>query len=144
VKSLEQQLLEKEQELQKLRKTAVAAALTQELRESGLPDFAQAHVLKRFQATGRTEGVKEAIAEEAEYLRKLGANKRAAAPSGGKPATVDLVESYKLLGLSQKEAAIAAGVEHAVADIQESRQKLADAARLLGLSDREADLFSRM
>jgi hypothetical protein len=54
---------------------------------------------------------------------------------------VQLVESYRRLGLSEKEAVIAASVESAVEDITKSRRQLRDAAKLLGMSDTEAELL---
>jgi ABC-type proline/glycine betaine transport system permease subunit len=46
------------------------------------------------------------------------------------------------MGLTLKEAQVAAGVETTVVEMQESRRKLYDAAKGLGLTDAQADAFS--
>ena len=97
MKSLEQQLQEKDRELRELRKTT----------------------------------------------KQGGASRRTVLNESG-PTDAKMVETYRLLGLSEKEAAIAANIQHTVGTIQESRQRLADAAKLLGMSEAEADLFSRI
>ena len=152
MKSLEQQLMEKDEEIrmlrQKLGKSAVATALAQELSESGLPEVAQARIRKRFETTGKADGIKAAIAEEQEYVREARKairkqiNASGAASSGAAPR-VDLVDCYKAMGLSEKEARLAAGVESAVENITEARRELRNAAKSLGLNDAEADAFSR-
>lgn len=139
MKSLEQQLAEKDQEIRELRKTVI----TQELSESGLPEAAQARVRKRLRGSETAAEIKNAIAEEATYLRAVRASKKTT-PKETDQATVELVESYKRMGLSEKEARIAAGVESAVEDISESRRSLREAFKFLGMSDTEADAASRL
>lgn len=139
MKSLEQQLAEKDAEIRELRKSVI----TQQLSESGLPEAAQARVRKRLHGSETTNEIKNAIAEEANYLRAVRASKKPAQKETDQ-ATVELVESYKRMGLSEKEARIAAGVESSVENISESRRALRESAKLLGLTDSEADAFSRM
>ena len=55
---------------------------------------------------------------------------------------LSLVECYQTMGLTLKEAQVAAGVETTVVEMQESRRKLYDAAKGLGLTDAQADAFS--
>jgi hypothetical protein len=138
MRSLEQQLHEQDQELRELRKrvgkSGATTSLVRELSESGLPDAAIARLRKKLPATASASAIKAAIAEEKNYVRGVLKSGR----------SLELVDSYKSLGLSEKEAKIAAGVESAVENISESRQKLANAAKLLGLSDAESDVFSRI
>jgi hypothetical protein len=60
----------------------------------------------------------------------------------GTPNTVDLVESYKDLGLSHQEAVSAAGVESAVINLTNAQRQLIESAQRAGLSDAEATLFA--
>ncbi|MGD1214307.1 MAG: hypothetical protein ABR861_04895 [Terriglobales bacterium] len=138
MKSLEQQLHEQDQELRELRKRVgkpgATTNLAQELSESRLPEAAQARLRKRLPATATKDVIRRAISEERELVRQI-----------RMPANQDrLVESYKAIGLSEKEAKIAARVESAVKDVTESQSKLANAARLLGLSEKEAAVFARI
>lgn len=138
MKSLERQLQEQATEISELRKrlgkTGTATTLVQELSESGLPQAAQSRLQKRLPATATKEVIKRAIAEERELVRQI--------RTPGNQAR--LAESYRLLGLSDKESGIAAGVEVAVKNITESRQKLANAALLLGMTEAQADIFSKI
>ena len=141
MKSLEQQLLEKENELRDLRKAVGKAGLVQQLSESGLPAPAQARLRKRFEAAGNIDGLKTAITEEKEYLRKVNASPRRVEQQQD-TSQRSLVECYQAFGLTEKEAKIAAGVEGAIGEIKESEQRLYDAAKAMGLSDAEAKAFS--
>lgn len=141
MKSIEQQLHEKEQELSELRKTLSRTALTQELRESGLPEAAQNRLRKRFKGSETAGEIKALIDGEKDYIRQVrssGWSRKAASEA------VDLVESYRRLGLSAKEAAIASGVEAEVENISESRIRLRDAFKLLGMSEEQADAASQI
>ena len=146
MKSLEQQLKEKDDELRELRQkvsgSTVSTYLTQELSESGLPEVARARIRKQFQTATKTDGIKEAIAEERDYVRqaRAGASRRSA-QSDNSPRTVDLVDCYRQFGLSKKEAELAAGVEDSVKNLNESEEKLFDAAKGMGLSELEAEWF---
>jgi hypothetical protein len=145
-KSLEQTLHEQDTELRELRKrvgktgasTNRSMLLSKELVESGLPDASQARLRKQLPATAGKDEINAAIATEREFVRKV----RAGTNQGDQSAR--LVESYKLLGLSEKEAGIAANLEIAVKGITESRQTLANAAKALGMSDAEAKIFSQI
>jgi hypothetical protein len=147
MKSVETQLAEKESELRELRKTTIRL----ELKESGLPPFAQTRLMKRFESESPNTGdVKKAIAEEQEYLRAVGW-KRPRGSSGGTAEVSEsdeqknrLVECYKAMGLSEREAQLAAGVEDAVAAIQESEKGLYSAAKSMGMSDSEAKIFTEL
>jgi hypothetical protein len=145
VKSLERTLQEQDIELRELRKrvgkTGASTNLAQELSESGLPDAAQARVRKLLPASAGKDAIKQAIAQEREYVRKVRTGARA--QNQGERAS-RLAESYKLMGLSEKEANLAAGVEVSVSNISEARQKLANAAKLLGMTDAEASVFSQI
>jgi hypothetical protein len=144
VKSLERQLQEKDQELRDLRNkggnTGGQKKSRQLISESGLPEPSQVRLRKRFQESENPDVVKRAIAEEQAFVRKV----RAGAGGQNQSDQARMVESFKLMGLSEKEAGIAAGVEVAVKDISESRQSLANAAKALGMSDAEAKLFSQI
>jgi hypothetical protein len=140
MKSLEQTLHEQDTELRELRKKvgktgAATNAVQQLISESALPAAAQVRLLKRLPATASKDVVKAAIATEGDYVRKL---------TGAQRDLCGLVESYRLIGLSEKEANLAAGVEVAVKDISESRQRLANAAKKMGMSDSEAAIFSQI
>ena len=140
MKSLERQLLEKDTELRELRKNAgktkpgASANVAQLLAESGLPEPAIARLRKKLPATEKADVIRLAISEERTYVRDVRTSVNGVA----------LVESYKLLGLNEREAGIAAGVEVAVKNIDESRSRLADAAKRLGLSEKEAAIFSQI
>ena len=145
MKSLEQQLTEQATEIRELRKragtgTGKDATITQLLSESGLPEAAQARIRKRLPAA-KIEEIREAIISEKDYIRKVRAS---ASRKATQEASTGLADAYRGLGLSTREAEIAAGVEAAVEQITESRQELISAAKLLGLSDKEAEVFSRI
>ena len=133
VKSLEQQLQEVTAENTNLKtriaaaektaaKTAVAAELTKQLSESKLPEIAQARIRKQFAEAEKADGIKEAIAEEQEYVKKLGS----AAPGKKNLGTADngttreadssnqkpnLEEAFALLpGMSKDNAKVAASL----------------------------------
>ncbi len=131
VKTLEQQLQESQAdnarlktELQESKKTAAKAAATAELTklltESKMPALAQERIRKQFADADKTVGMKEAIVAEQEYIKHLGGN-------GSKQATTknmgandnginesssqqkpNLTEAWRLLGLNEKEATLAA------------------------------------
>lgn len=153
-KSLEQTLHEQDTELRELRKKvgktgqlpeserlarqALQRTLGQQLSESGLPEATQARLRGRLGATSTNDEIKAAIVEEREYMQKIRAQPRILNLTESR-----LFESYKLIGLSEKEAGIAAGIDVAVSNISEARQKLANAAKLLGMTDAEASVFSQ-
>lgn len=101
-------------------KVAIGALLT----ESKLPAKAQERLAKQFAEALNADGVKEAIEAEREYIKALGGTATPAAGSGvrnmgtassvnegatdGTEKKVNLVESFKLMGLSEEEAKIAA------------------------------------
>jgi hypothetical protein len=143
MKSLEQQLTEMDAENRELRRTAgkscTSTTVTQLLSDSGLPPASQARLRKRIALNEKADVVQAAIAAEKKYIRELGQG------DGRQNQGADsarLCESYRALGLSEKESRIAAGVETAVGNVSEARQKLADAAKLLGLSDAQGAHFS--
>jgi hypothetical protein len=149
MKSLEQQLLEKENEIRDLRKTAGKAALVQQLSESGLPAAAQARLRKRLESAQNLDGLGAAITDEREYIRQVRkANARSQDGRSTETQESDagkrsLFDGYRAaFGLSEKEARLAAGIENAVDEINESQQKLYDAAKAMGLSDAEAKAVS--
>lgn len=101
------------------KKATAAIELTKLLSESGLPTKAQERLRKQFAEAVEVTGMKEAIDEEKEYIKSF----------TGKPAVVknmgtenngtqesdngdgkkpNLVESFQLLGMSEKEAQLAA------------------------------------
>jgi DNA-directed RNA polymerase specialized sigma24 family protein len=145
MKSLEQQLVEKQREIDELRGTGgrsgVSGNLTRLLSESGLPEAAQSRLRKRLRATEKADVIKAAITEEKHYVLGVRSSASRQKQDG---RSLELVESYRSLGLSEKEAKIAARVESAVENISESRQKLANAAKLLGLSDAECAEFANI
>src|SRR5579862_2384195 len=61
-------------------KATVAAELTKQLTESKLPEISQARIRKQFTEADKADGIKEAIAEEVEYLKKVGATTKTPAP----------------------------------------------------------------
>lgn len=128
MKTLEQQLQEantenaalktKVAESEKASKKAVASAeLTKLLSESKLPEIAQKKLRERFAEAVVIDGMKEAIELEREYIKSVGGTAQVknmgekengteeSASDGKKP---NLVEAFKLLGMNEKEAAIAA------------------------------------
>ena len=101
-------------------KVAIASELATLLTESKLPDISQARIRKQFAEAEVIDGIKEAIAEEAAYVKHLGvarpAPKNLGASDNGNtrerevqevtPET--MAEAFSLLpGLSEKEAALA-------------------------------------
>jgi len=109
-----------EAETQGLKATA-ASELNKLLSESKLPEAAQNKIKKQFAEATKVEGMKEAITEEAEYLKTLGAptktSKNLGASQNGTDATeaaaetqASLVKGYQLMGLSEADAKVAAGV----------------------------------
>jgi hypothetical protein len=145
MKSLEQQLTEQATEIRELRKkagtgTGKDATITQLLSESGLPDAAQARIRKRLPA-GKIEEIREAIRSEKDYVRNV---RTSLSEKATQKAGAELADAYLAMGLSPREAAIAAGVESAVQSISESRKQLIEAGKLLGLNEREAEAFSQI
>jgi hypothetical protein len=144
VKSLEQQLVEKDLELRELRakagKPGVKKNSRQLISESGLPEPSQVRLRKRFQESDNPDVVKRAIAEEKAFVQKV----RTGAGGQNQGDQASLVESYKLMGLSEKQAELAAGIETDVKNVTESRQSLAKAAKRLGMTEREAEIFSKI
>lgn len=146
MKSIEQQLTEKEAELQQLRKSAGAGTIKQKLSESGLPPIAKDRLRKRFEKAGTVEGLDRAITEERDYVRQVRAQngRRGNIPleESGSSMEDRLVEGYKAIGLSDAEARVAAGIEGAVHTMKESETKLYGAAKAMGMTDAEAKLFA--
>ncbi len=142
MKSLEMQLHEQAEEIRQLRGAGGKSTVAQLLYDSGLPPVSQARLRKSIPITEKADIsiVKAAITKEKEYIRKLGYQ---GTQNQGADST-RLVESYVALGLNEKEAKIAAGVEAAVGDVSEARQRLQNAGKLLGLSDAQARVFSEI
>jgi hypothetical protein len=103
----------------KTKKSETATTLDGMLKESNLPDQSKDRLKKRFAEALTTDGMKEAIADEKEYLKQLGVKEVAPAVTkvtklgesttgDGGEKKVDLTESFKRLGLSDEEAKIAA------------------------------------
>lgn len=112
-------------------KTAAASKLSELLEISKLPDVAKTKLRKQFAEAETTDGMQEAIAAEADYLkavtptnggagiRRMGATHNvteAAAGSEDEARTPEetktkLKESFMRQGLSEKEAKIAAGIK---------------------------------
>lgn len=104
------------------KKAAASAELTKLLTESKLPEAAQTRVKKQFAEALSTDGMKEAIELEKEYIKSLtsgagvrhmGASSNGTQESdktGSEDAAKLLVESYQAAGLSEKESKLAAGV----------------------------------
>lgn len=139
MKSVEQQLQESQTQLATLTKentelktkfaeaqkatakATVAAELTKQLTESKLPQISQDRIRKQFAEADKVDGIKEAIAEEVEYLKKVGATNRAPAPKNMGAAAngtaqesedkkkPNLEEAFALLpGMSKDDAKLAA------------------------------------
>jgi hypothetical protein len=147
MKSLEQQLSEQDQELRELRKRVGKAALptnlTRQLSESGLPDVSQSRLRKRLRGSESASEIKAAIAEERTLVRSV----RTRNQGGHVLDLVEadrLVEGYRRIGLNEREARIAANVEEAVKGVQQNQAKLANAAKLLGMSDAECAVFAKI
>jgi hypothetical protein len=120
VKSLEQQLHEKDEELRELRKTSgkktdIGTRLIKELSESGLPATAQTRLRKRFEASGRIDGIKEAIAEEKSYVRQVRASASGEKQGSRRRGDVggDLPMCLGKLCVSRSGADVAAAIETA-------------------------------
>jgi len=145
MKSLEQQLNEQAAEIRELRKiTGKKVATTnvaRELSESGLPDISQSRLRKRLRGSESASEIKAAIAQERALVRSV-------RNQGGHVLDLvegdRLVEGYRRIGLNEREARIAANVEEAVKGVQQNQAKLANAAKLLGMSDAEALVFSKI
>jgi hypothetical protein len=149
MKSLETQLHEAQQEIRKLQGKDSLNTVAKKLAESGLPKIAQERLAKRLQSAGIIEerDIQKAIAEEHDYVRQVqkASGKKTTRTSESNAQTSDelsLVECYQTMGLTLKEAQVAAGVETTVVELKESRKKLHDAGKSLGLTDAEADAFS--
>jgi hypothetical protein len=148
MKSIETQLVEKERELSALRKAANKTTLRLDLSESGLPAAAQTRIQKRFESAESLGDLKKAITEEHEYIRQARkANARSSSARLGELSeshqrSASLVEGYRAMGLSEKEAKLAAGMEDAVEDMKESQERLYNSAKSMGMSDAEAKAFS--
>jgi hypothetical protein len=84
------------------------------------------------------------VEKEAELvrLREIVKGQEENGSGKGNANTVDLVESYKGLGLSHQEAVNAAGVESAVVNLTKAQRQLIESAQRAGLSDAEAALFA--
>ena len=101
-------------------KATVAAELTKQLKESKLPEISQARISKQFAEAEKVDGIKEAITEELEYVKKLGGNRApsqkslGAADNGPTQESEDkkkpnLEEAFKLMpGMSDTDAKVAA------------------------------------
>lgn len=102
-------------------KTASAGELAKLLSESKLPTVSQDRIKKQFADATKVEGMKEAIDAEVEYVKSLGVQKTTKNLGAGAndenteadktKRQANLVESYKLLGMSEAKAKLAAGVE---------------------------------
>jgi hypothetical protein len=105
-------------------KATVAAELAKLLTESKLPAVSQERIRKQFAEAVKTDGIAQAIKEEQDYLKQVGAGAKAAptpknlgaadngttreADAGQKP---NLEEAFKLMpGMSEKEAKLAAAL----------------------------------
>jgi hypothetical protein len=129
VKTLEQQLQEAQTENKQLkakieatekdgRKQVAAAELSKLLTESKLPDVAAKRIQKQFAEAENTDGMKEAIDAESEYIKSISPVKKnlGVAENGNTEESEagktkpNLVESFKALGLTEEEAKIAAKV----------------------------------
>jgi hypothetical protein len=132
VKSLEQQLHEQAEEIRQLRGSGgrSTTAAQKLISDSGLSPDSKARLRKRIPLNEKADVVEAAITAERDVVKAAIAK------------TASLYESYISLGLSEKEAKIAAGVETAVTSVTEARQQLSDAGKLLGLSDAQAAHFS--
>lgn len=106
------------------KKATAGAELSKLLTESGLPVKAQDRIRKQFAEAVEVTGMKEAIAEEKEYIKSFGSaqtiRNMGAGDNGqehnesdngaGSEKKVNLEEAFNLLpGLSKEEAKIAAG-----------------------------------
>jgi hypothetical protein len=144
MKSLEHQLTEMQTEVLELRRAAGKSGSSTSvtlISDSGLPPASQARLRKRIPLNEKADVVKAAITEEREYVRSLGVQGK---QDQGGADNARLVESYVFLGLTEKEAKIAAGVEVAVTNVSEARQRLANASKLLGLTDAQAAAFAEI
>jgi hypothetical protein len=104
-------------------KVAAQSELTKMLSESKLPEISQARIRKQFAEAESTDGIKEAITEEAAYVKQLGTNR---------PAP-------KNLGASDN------GHTHERETVEVSQKDMAEAFKLLpGLSDAEATLAGKL
>lgn len=139
MKSVEQQLSESQTQLATLTKentelktkftaaekatakATVSAELTKQLSESKLPEISQARIRKQFAEAEKVDGIKEAITEEQDYVKKLGGarsttkNLGAAAngttKEGEEVKKPNLEEAFALLpGMSKDDAKVAASL----------------------------------
>lgn len=125
MKTLEEQLKEATDKLAILEaektvavKAAAQASISNLLTESKLPALAQAKLKKQFEASTSIEGVAEAILAEVEYLaavaptatvaKKNGAEENASESSDPVKTKTNLTEAFKLIGLDEASAKIAA------------------------------------
>jgi hypothetical protein len=134
MKTLEQQLQESTDQLNAAtakiaaleaagRKKDAAVQLATMISESKLPEVSAKRIQKVFATAENVEGMKEAIAEELEYVKSFGTpaikknngsaengNNDASIESENKDKKPNLVESFRALGLSEAEAKIAADI----------------------------------
>jgi hypothetical protein len=106
------------QEAEKTAKKAAAAVeLTKLLTESKLPEKAQERLKKQFSEAVSTDGMKEAIEYEKEYIRSFGGSSKVTNMGARDAGTTSIseadrhkrrVEILKASGMSEKEAEIAA------------------------------------
>ena len=131
MKTLEQQLQESQSEIARLKgeltesqkatgKAKASEAFAKMLTESKLPQVAKDRLVKQFAEAISVEGMKEAIVAEQEYVKSLSTGKTTknlgveqnGTHEESDPVKVDeatFVESYRKMGLSEKEAKLAAG-----------------------------------
>ncbi len=139
MKSVEQQLAESQTQLTALTKentelktkfteaqkatakATVAAEIIKQLSESKLPEVSQARIRKQFAEAEKVDGIREAITEEQEYVKQLGAHKSnpkklGAAENGTTRESEEvkkpnLEEAFALLpGMSKADAKVAASL----------------------------------
>lgn len=145
MKSLERQLQEAQEEIRKLRGQSGKSTLALKLTESGLPAAAQTRLRKHFEDSGNLDGLDRAITEERDYIskvRKATARGQQTELQEGNAQKQSLVENYQTMGLSEREARLAAGVETAIKNVSESEQRLFESAKAMGMSDAEAKAFA--
>ncbi len=92
------------------KKTAAAAKLTTLLSESKLPEVAQTRLRNQFKDAVEETGMTEAVEAEKQYIKSLGVTGVRNMGEGptGDAGKVDLKESFKKLGMNDKEAELAA------------------------------------
>lgn len=105
------------------KKATASTELTKLLTESKLPEKAQDRIRAQFKEAIEVTGMKEAIDAEKDYIKSLGVKTTASVSNMGagdnenhdeadkSDKTANLVESFKLLGMDEKQAKIAANAK---------------------------------